>query len=35
LHADIKFTEFIAEIVGSLQRQQDLERQQAGLRQFF
>lgn len=35
LHADIKFTEFIAEIVGSLQRQQTLERQQAGLRQFF
>lgn len=35
LHADIKFTEFIAEIVGSLQRQQELERQQAGLRQFF
>jgi len=35
LHADIKFTEFIAEIVGSLQRMQDLERQQSGLRQFF
>ena len=35
LHADIKFTEFIAEIVGSLKRQQQLERQQAGLRQFF
>ncbi len=35
LHADIKFTEFIAEIVGSLKRQQELERQQAGLRQFF
>ena len=35
LHADIKFTEFIADIVGSLQRQRRLERQQAGLRQFF
>ncbi len=35
LHADIKFTEFIAEIVGSLQRERQLERQQAGLRQFF
>lgn len=35
LHADIKFTEFIAEIVGSLQRQRELERQQTGLRQFF
>ncbi len=35
LHADIKFTEFIAEIVGSLQREKELERQQAGLRQFF
>ncbi len=35
LHADIKFTEFIADIVGSLQRQRELERQQAGLRQFF
>lgn len=35
LHADIKFTEFIADIVGSLQRQRQLERQQAGLRQFF
>lgn len=35
LHADIKFTEFIAEIVGSLQRQRELERQQSGLRQFF
>lgn len=35
LHADIKFTEFIAEIVNSLQRQRELERQQSGLRQFF
>ena len=35
LHADIKFTEFIADIVGSLQRQRRLERQQSGLRQFF
>ncbi len=35
LHADIKFTEFIADIVGSLQRQRELERQQSGLRQFF
>ena len=35
LHADIKFTEFIAEIVGSIQRERQLERQQSGLRQFF
>lgn len=35
LHADIKFTEFMADIVGSLQRQRRLERQQSGLRQFF
>lgn len=35
LHADIRFTEFIADIVGSLQRQRRLERQQSGLRQFF
>lgn len=35
LHADIKFTEFIADIVGSLHRQRELERQQTGLRQFF
>ena len=35
LHADIKFTEFIADIVASLQRQRELERQQTGLRQFF
>ena len=35
LHADIKFTEFIADIVSSLQRQRELERQQTGLRQFF
>lgn len=35
LHADIKFTEFIAEIVTSLQRQRELEQQHTGLRQFF
>lgn len=35
LHADIKFTEFIADVVSSLQRQRELERQQTGLRQFF
>jgi len=35
LHADIKFTEFIAEVVSALQRQRRLERQQSGLRQFF
>ncbi len=35
LHPDIKFTEFIAEFAGSLQRQRVLERRQAGLRQFF
>lgn len=35
IHADVKFTEFIAEIVNSLQRQRELERQQSGLRQFF
>ncbi|MCA9057149.1 MAG: adenylate/guanylate cyclase domain-containing protein [Planctomycetaceae bacterium] len=35
LHADIKFTEFIADIVSSLNRQRQLERQQTGLRQFF
>jgi adenylate cyclase len=35
LHADIKFTEFIAEVITALQRQRRLERQQSGLRQFF
>ncbi len=35
IHADVKFAEFIAEIVSSLQRQRELERQQSGLRQFF
>ncbi|MEQ9408113.1 MAG: adenylate/guanylate cyclase domain-containing protein [Fuerstiella sp.] len=35
IHADVKFTEFLAEIVSSLQRQRELERQQSGLRQFF
>jgi adenylate cyclase len=35
LQADIRFTEFIADIIGSLQRARQLERQQSGLRQFF
>lgn len=35
VQADIKFTEFVADIIGALQRQRRLERQQAGLRQFF
>lgn len=35
IHADVKFAEFISEIVSSLQRQRELERQQSGLRQFF
>jgi len=35
LHADIKFTEFIADVVSALQRQRRMERQQSGLRQFF
>ncbi len=35
LHADIKFTEFIADVITALQRQRRMERQQSGLRQFF
>ena len=35
VQADIKFTEFVADVIGALQRQRRLERQQAGLRQFF
>lgn len=35
LQGDVKFTEFVAEIISSVQRQTRLERQQAGLRQFF
>ena len=35
LQGDVKFTEFVAQIISSVQRQNQLERQQAGLRQFF
>lgn len=35
LQADVRFTELVAEIVSSLRRLSSLERQQAGLRQFF
>lgn len=35
LQADVKFAELVAEIVGSVRRLNHLERQQAGLRQFF
>jgi adenylate cyclase len=35
LQAEIKFTEFIADVVTALQRQRRMERQQSGLRQFF
>ncbi|HVW01686.1 MAG TPA: adenylate/guanylate cyclase domain-containing protein, partial [Planctomycetaceae bacterium] len=35
LQADVKFTELMAEIVASVRRLRQLERQQAGLRQFF
>jgi len=35
VQADVKFTEFIADVIGALQRQRRLERQQTGLRQFF
>jgi adenylate cyclase len=35
LQADVKFTELVAEIIGSVRRLNWLERQQAGLRQFF
>lgn len=35
LDADVKFTELVAEIISSVRRLNRLERQQAGLRQFF
>lgn len=35
LQGDVKFTEFVAQIISSVERQTRLERQQAGLRQFF
>ena len=35
LEGDVKFTELVAEIVSSVRRLRQLERQQAGLRQFF
>ncbi|MFM7056777.1 MAG: adenylate/guanylate cyclase domain-containing protein [Planctomycetota bacterium] len=35
VQADIKFTEFVADVISALQRQRRLERQQSGLRQFF
>ncbi len=35
LQADVKFTELLAEVIGSVRRVNRLERQQAGLRQFF
>jgi adenylate cyclase len=35
LHADVKFAELVAEIVGSVRKLKHLERQQAGLRQFL
>ena len=35
LQGDVKFTEIVAEVVSSVRRQNRLERQQAGLRQFF
>lgn len=35
LQADVKFTELVASIVKSVRRLNQLERQQAGLRQFF
>jgi adenylate cyclase len=35
MNADIKFVELVSEIVGSILRLRNLERQQAGLRQFF
>lgn len=35
LQADVKFSELVAEIISSVQRVNKLERQQAGLRQFF
>lgn len=35
LEADVKFAELVSEIVSSVRRLRQLERQQAGLRQFF
>src|SRR5262249_4665778 len=35
LEADVKFSELVAEIVSSVRRLRQLERQQSGLRQFF
>jgi len=35
LEADVKFTELVAEILGAVLKAQRLERQKAGLRQFF
>lgn len=35
LEADVKFAELVAQIVSSVRRLRQLERQQAGLRQFF
>ena len=35
LHADIRFSELIADIISALEGQRRLERQQSGLRQFF
>lgn len=35
LQSDVRFTELVAEIVSALRRLSSLERQQAGLRQFF
>lgn len=35
LQADVKFAELVAEIVGAVRKLNQLERQQAGLRQFF
>src|SRR5262249_16863475 len=35
LAADVKFTELVAEIIGAVLRARRMERQKAGLRQFF
>lgn len=35
LQADVKFAELVAEIIASVRRKNELERQQAGYRQFF
>lgn len=35
LEADVKFTELVAEIIGAVLRARRMERQKAGLRQFF